>query len=216
MMKLFRRLFGRAESACPLYIKQAECIQSAAACLTQMMQTTDIDEWYVLEHQIKSYEVQADGLLTEIFESLYDSLLTPAARSDMQTIAMAIDDFLDKINSSAKSIILYYPKRIDAQIEDLAGYIKGSAGALVSLVRYFDNLTKNFKSISAQCDRIAQFEHEADETYEDYVGYIFQNEHDAIELMKYKNMAEVLEETSDTAKRISDTIRMILLKHTNN
>ena len=45
------------------------------------------------------------------------------------------------------------------------------------------------------------------------MGYIFQNESDPIELMKYKNIAEVLEETSDTAKRISDTVRMILLKY---
>lgn len=215
-MKLFRRLFGKPESATPLYIKQAECIQSAATCLVQMMQTTDIDEWYRLERQIKSYEVQADGLLTELFESFYDSLITPINRSDMQTIAMVIDDFLDKINSSAKSIILYYPKRIDSQIEILSTYIKGSADVLVMMVRYFDNLKKNFKQINSQCDRIAQFEHEADETYEDYVGYIFQNESDAIELMKYKNIAEGLEETSDTAKRISDTIRMILLKHVNN
>ncbi len=212
-MKLFKKLFRKPESATPLYIKQAECIQSAAVCLLQMMQTTDINEWYRLERQIKSYEVQADGLLTEIFENLYDSLQTPTGRSDMQTIAMAIDDFLDKINSSAKSIILYYPKRIDAQIEDLASYIKGSSDALVSMVRYFDNIRKNFTPINNQCDRIAQCEHEADETYEDYVGYIFQNESDAIELMKYKNIAEGLEETSDTAKRISDTIRMILLKY---
>lgn len=76
-----------------------------------------------------------------------------------------------------------------------------------------NDFCNNIDRISAQCDRITELEHLADEAYEEYVGYIFQNESDPIELMKYKNIAEVLEETSDTAKRISDTVRMILLKY---
>lgn len=212
-MGFIHRLLGKSEINIALYSKQTECIQSAATCLVQMMQTCDINEWYKLERQIKSYEVQADGLLTEIFENLYDSFNREGRRSDMQNISMAIDDFLDKINASAKSIILYYPQKIDSQIEELATYIKGSADVLVSIVPYLNDFKKNFSQVINLCDKITQLEHEADETFEDYVGYIFQNETNPIELMKYKNIAEVLEETSDTAKRISDNIRMILLKH---
>ena len=81
------------------------------------------------------------------------------------------------------------------------------------MIQYLNNFKDNFKQIINQCDRITELEHAADETYEEYVGYIFQNETDPIELMKYKNIAEALEETSDTAKRISDNIRMVLLKY---
>ena len=135
------------------------------------------------------------------------------SRADLQTIAMTADDFMDKINSAAKSILLYFPKRIDSHIEDLANYIMSSADALGDMVGYMHDFCDNIDKISSQCDRITELEHLADEAYEEYVGYIFQNESDPIELMKYKNIAEVLEETSDTAKRISDTVRMILLKY---
>ena len=87
------------------------------------------------------------------------------------------------------------------------------ADALGDLVGYLTACCADLDRISAQCDRTTELEHLADEAYEEYVGYIFQNESDRIELMKYKNIAEVLEETSDTAKRISDTVRMILLKY---
>ena len=67
--------------------------------------------------------------------------------------------------------------------------------------------------MTIQCDRITELEHAADDTYEEYVGYIFQNQTDAIELMKSKNIAEMLEATTDTAKVFSDHIRKLLLRY---
>ena len=212
-MSLISRIFAKRRKYLPLFMKQAEYIKAASSILVRMMQTTDKDEWFACENKIKSYEVQADDLLTEIYEDLYGSILVPVSRTDMQTIAMSVDDFIDKINAAAKSVLLYFPKRIDSQLEDMATYIMSSADALGDMIQYLSNFKANFRQIITQCDRITELEHAADETYEEYVGYIFQNETDPIELMKYKNIAEVLEETSDTAKRISDNVRMILLKY---
>ena len=212
-MVFFRRFFAKKRKYMPLFMKQAEYIKAASSTLVRMMQTTDKDEWFNCENMIKTYEVQADALLTEIYEDLYGQLIVPVSRTDLQTVAMSVDDFIDKINSSAKSILLYFPKRIDSQIEDMATYIMLSADALGDMIQYLSNFKKNFAQIISQCDRITELEHAADETYEEYVGYIFQNESDPIELMKYKNIAEALEETSDTAKRISDNVRMVLLKY---
>ena len=212
-MNPFKRLFAKKTQFLPLFNRQAEYIKAAAAVLVRMMQTTDKDEWFNCENKIKGYEVQADDLLTLIYEELNGGLMLPISRADLQTIAMATDDFMDKINSAAKSILLYFPKRIDSHIEDLASYIMSSADALGEMTMNMGDFRHNLERISVQCDRIAELEHAADEAYEEYVGYIFQNESDPIELMKYKNIAEVLEETSDTAKRISDTVRMVVLKH---
>ncbi len=212
-MRLLRRLFRKKKRYFPLFMKQAEYIQAASSILVQMMQTTDRDEWFSCENKIKTYEVQADELLTEIYEDLYDSIIGQVSRTDLQTIAMSADDFIDKINASAKSVLLYFPKKIDSRLEDIATYIMSSADALGDIMQHLSDFTGNFSKIIRQCDRITELEHAADEAYEEYVGYIFQNETDPIELMKYKNIAEILEETSDTAKRVSDNIRMILLRY---
>ena len=63
------------------------------------------------------------------------------------------------------------------------------------------------------CDRITELEHAADDAYEEYIGEIFRNEKNAIELMKYKNLAEELELTTDSAKKVSDHIRKLLLRY---
>ena len=56
-------------------------------------------------------------------------------------------------------------------------------------------------------------EHAADEDYEDYIGFIFGNVDDVRELIKYKNLAEMLENATDAHKKISDRVRDLLLNY---
>ena len=52
-----------------------------------------------------------------------------------------------------------------------------------------------------------------EEAYEEYIGYIFNNVNDVRELIKYNNLAEMLENTTDAHKKISDRIRNLLLNY---
>ena len=152
-------------------------------------------------------------MLTEFYEQLNDKFFSILHSSDLQTVASNIDNILDNINDSAKSVLRYMPQKIDLQLVDLAEYICAEADALTRIVLGMDEMKKKFSDMTVQCDRITELEHAADETYEDYIGYIFQHETDAIELMKHKNIAEMLEATTDTAKTFSDHIRKLLLRY---
>ena len=77
----------------------------------------------------------------------------------------------------------------------------------------FGDIKANFSALTLQCERISELEHAADDSYEEFIGDIFQNEKNPIELMKYKNIAENLETTSDAAKKVSDHVRTILLSY---
>ena len=126
---------------------------------------------------------------------------------------MSLDDFLDHINDSAKSILLYLPGRIDVQLKDLCQYISAEADAIKQIMAWLGAPKMNIQSILKQCDRITELEHAADDSYEEYIASLFSNEKNAIELMKYKNIAEMLEATTDSAKRVSDHIRKILIRY---
>ena len=81
----------------------------------------------------------------------------------------------------------------------------------MKMMPYMIDLKKNFSQIAVQCERITELEHAADDTFAEYIGYIFTNESDPIELIKYKNIAETLEAATDAAKRISDTVKKMLM-----
>ncbi len=213
LVKLFRKLTAPRQQYSTVFTMQATFLQQASEALCRMTETKDVTQWRLYEKEIKACEVQGDALLAEFHEQLYESLMTSARRSDMQVIAMSIDEFLDHINDSAKSILLYMPARIDAQIRDLAQYIHTEANALRQIMGLMENPGKNYSQIALQCERITELEHAADDAFAEYIGYMFNNENNAIEVMKYKNIAEAFEATTDAAKDVSDNIRKIVLRY---
>ena len=81
------------------------------------------------------------------------------------------------------------------------------------MISYFGDLKKNYAQISVQCERVTELEHAADDVFVEYIGYIFANETDPIELMKYKNIAEAFEAATDAAKRVTDSVRKIIMRY---
>lgn len=196
-----------------MFAQQATYLRQAAEALCRMTDTMDMKQWKRCEKEVKACEVQGDAMLTELHEQLYGTILRRVRRSDIQTIAMNIDEFLDGINDAAKSIPLYSPKRIDTYICDLAQYILSQADALGIIASFFGDVKTNYAQIAVQCERITELEHAADDAYSEYIRYIFDKESDPIELMKYKNIAETLEAATDAAKRVSDSVRKIIMRY---
>lgn len=212
-MKFFRGVVGRRDHHVPVFAQQATYLVQASEALCSMTETTDPSQWRRYEKEVKACEVQGDALLNEFHDQLYETLVRRIRRIDVQSIAMNIDEFLDHINDSAKSIPLYMPKRIDSQISDIAQYIKAQSDALKKMMALFGDVKKNYAQIAVQCERITELEHAADDAFAEYIGYIFTHESDAIELMKYKNIAEAFEATTDAAKTVSDSVRKIIMRY---
>lgn len=210
---LFGRLAVREQQYVPSFARQASYLHQAADALCRMTETMNHAEWKVLEKEVKACEVQGDTLLTELYEHLYEKVITSIRRADLQTIALSIDEFLDCINDSAKSVLLYLPGRIDVPLKELAQYIRSETEAIKAIVSMLGRLHENVSQILVECDRITEIEHAADDSYEEYIGLIFANEKNAIELMKYKNIAETLETATDAGKTVSDNIRKIILRY---
>ena len=178
-MRLFRRQrkFTKAKSHfLPIFNQQAALGKQSASALYALVRTDDRTEWMRLEKEVKQCEIQGDALIAEFYETIYENLLYPTDRDDLQILAIYIDEFLDNINDSAKSVLLYLPERIDAQLVELAQYIESETDALKDLVTCLDNVKANFSKLTLLCDRITELEHAADDAYEEYIGFIFQTE----------------------------------------
>ncbi|GEM_PF-257378 len=213
ILKAIRGTFQSSNSDfIPIFSQQAGFVCQTAAALVDMLKTRDEDEWRRLEKEIKTCEVQGDALLTEFYEYLSGRIFTAISRRDLQTIAMAMDDFLDVIKDSAKAILIYQPRRIDTQLLELANMVKSEAEAIKMLLPKLDDIKKQHTYISLQCDRVKELEHAADDAYEEYIGYIFKVDIDIKEMIKYKNIAEILENATDAGKKVSDNVMKILLK----
>ena len=211
--KIIMSLKGGKHDYVPILIQQTDFVCKSASLLAEVFGSPDKGLWERNERKIKSCEVQGDALLTEFHELLSGSILLPVNKLDLQSVSMAMDDCLDAIKDTSKAVLIYKPDHLDSQLDDLAQIAKAQSEALHDMVPLLADIKKNVTAISLCCERVTELEHAADEDYEDYIGYIFNNVEDVREMIKYKNLAEMLENVTDAHKKISDRIRNLLLNY---
>jgi uncharacterized protein Yka (UPF0111/DUF47 family) len=210
----FLQLFVvKEKSFFPLFVQLAENTKKASELLVKQTSTSDPDERRMLAHRIKEHETEGDNIHAKITQVLIDAYLTPFDRDDIHELAEAMDSFLDCMRDSSKLIAIYQPKEPSRKLIQIAEYIDQAAAKLLDITGRFDTLRKDSKVIAALCDDIKEIEHTVDDIFESYMSNLFEKEPDAKELIKKKNIAQALENTSDVAKVVSSKIRGIVVKN---
>lgn len=187
----------------------------ASARLTEMFRTEDREQWRRLEKEVKNCEKAGDAALAEFHEQIYETRLMLTGKADLQSVASHIDDFLDHIDDSAKALLLYLPEHIAPQLQEMAQFIEDEASVINDIINLLieGGAKANASAISLQCERVTELEHLADASYEEFIAELFADCDDPIQIIRNKNIAEYLEETSDSAKRITDHMRTILMRY---
>ncbi|MCQ2176813.1 MAG: DUF47 family protein [Bacteroidales bacterium] len=196
----------------PLFIQSAENIEKASELLVQQARTDDHDERRILAHRIKECETLGDSITDKIIDELLDAFVTPFDRDDIHSLAESMDTFLDTIRDSSKKIAIYQPKAASRKLIEIAEYVHKDAVILKQLTMEFENMRDKVKDIDNLCDQMKEIEHIVDDIYESYMSNLFEMEEDAVELVKKKNIAQALEDTSDVAKMVASTVRSIVVK----
>lgn len=196
----------------PLFIESAENIVKAADLLVEQTKIENPDDRRMLAHRIKECETLGDTITDKIIDELLAAYVTPFDRDDIHEFAETMDTFLDTIRDSSKKIAIYQPKENSKKLIEIAEYVRKAAGIILEITRRFDSLRKEVKTVDQLCDSIKEIEHNVDDVYETYMSNLFQYETDAIELVRKKNIAQALEDTSDVAKSVSNVIRSIAVK----
>lgn len=196
----------------PLFIQSAENIKKAAELLVEQTKEEDADKRRILAHLIKECETAGDVVTDRIIDELMDAYVTPFDRDDIHQLAEDMDTFLDTMRDSSKKIAIYQPKEVSPKLVSLSEYILKDAELLIEITSHFEKMRDDAKIVDDLCDRIKENEHICDDIFESYMSNLFEEEKDAIELVKKKNIVQALEDTSDIAKSLSNTIRSIAVK----
>lgn len=210
----FLQLFVvKEKSFFPLFVQMAEACKKASELLVKQAATSDPDDRRMLAHRIKEYETEGDNIHAKITQVLIDAYLTPFDRDDIHELAETMDSFLDCMRDSSKLVAIYQPKEPSRKLINIAEYIDKAAGIMIEITKRFDTIRKDSKVIAAYCDDIKEIEHTVDDIFESYMSNLFAHEPDAKELIKKKNIAQALENTSDVAKVVSSKVRGIVVKN---
>ena len=196
----------------PLYQKQADYIGKAARVLRQMITETDLQRLENQKKEVKSCETEGDEVLRQFYTQLFNTVLTPFDRDDVHELAELMDNALDLIDDSANII---YTRRFTDIDADLTVMTDNIVFATESLKTIMDNLevTDNpakRREIGRLCQEIKMIENENDELYGVFISKLFRQHYSLTDIIIRKDTVQVLENTTNSLKYISDKLRAII------
>lgn len=194
----------------PLYQKQAEYIDKAAKLLRQMLVETDLERLENLRKDIKSCETDGDEVLRDFYSQLFATVLTPFDRDDVHELAEMMDTFLDRLDDSANIILTRRFLAVDEGLTMMADNIMFAAENLSNIIKDLPVMYDKRKEISRLCQEIKTLENENDVLYGSYISKLFQQDYNLTEIIKRKDLVQVLENTTNSVKYISDKVRSII------
>jgi hypothetical protein len=204
------RLFPKQENFFDHFEELAKKIEEGARFFLAMTETHDYSESNVAK--LKEIEHEADGITHRTYEKMHTTFLTPIDREDIYALVNKMDSIMDVIEATAVRIHLYKVKKIDDQIIKQAKILNESVMKVKAIIHAMRDM-KNSKMILDGCVEINTLENAGDVVLRTIMANLFENEKDAIELVKWKDIFQLLEEGIDTCEDVSNIVEGIVLKH---
>lgn len=211
--RFFQLFIPKESKFFPLLRGQVADLMKAADLLIEFSKSNDHEERKKIYTEIKAAETHCDTLTNQVFDELNTTFITPFDREDIHSLASELDDVLDFINGSTKRAILYQPKEMPDEMLHMAEHIKAGCKCLEIAIRELDKLKKSPKIVKEQCDKLHDIERDADGVYETFLIKLFQENENAIELIKQMEIMQGLETATDKAEEVADIIKTMIVKY---
>jgi predicted phosphate transport protein (TIGR00153 family) len=157
---------------------------------------------------MQAIEHEGDRATHAIIAKLNTSFITPFDREDIHRLASSLDDVLDFVNSAAVRLVMYKITQPPVAAAELAGLIVLQAEELAQGV----SLLEKNNGVLKHCDEVNRLEDEADDVSRKAIAVLFESEKDPIQLIKMKELYEVLEYATDKAEDVANVLEAIVLK----
>jgi len=201
------RLIPREEKFYADFQALADELKIGAALLEEML-APERPIWGKAE-EIKEVEHKCDFLTHEIIQRLNRTFVTPLDREDIYTLARSLDDVMDAIDAAATLIRLYRLDTVRSGARELAQIIT----ACTNQLRLGLDALELRRGVLTHAIEINRLENEADRTHQEAVSRLFEEEHNPLAVMKWKEALDFLEESTDRCEDVANVLEGVVVKN---
>jgi predicted phosphate transport protein (TIGR00153 family) len=206
-MKL--KISNRAGAFFELFVDSAENLRAAALELKDMVD--NFQDVEMKARRLQEREHEGDQVTHEIIRRLNTSFITPMDREDIYTLATALDDVMDAIEAAAELMVLHSIEAPLPQMKAQADVIVSATAQTAEALKRFSNLRQ--EDLEPYWVEINRLENEGDKLYRRAVADLFSGDHRAMDVLKWKEIIETLEEALDALENVANVIEAVTLKH---
>jgi predicted phosphate transport protein (TIGR00153 family) len=163
-----------------------------------------------VQHQrIRDLEHEGDDLTHRIMATLNTTFVTPFDRQDIHKLASTLDDVLDAVEAVSDLLVLH-------RVEEPLPALRQQTAVLVQITRAVAKEIRHLRTLSSverDWGDINRLEREGDRIYRRATVDLFSGDHPAIEVLKWKDIVDQVEDAIDRCQSISNTMESIALKY---
>ncbi|HPS64602.1 MAG TPA: DUF47 family protein [Ignavibacteria bacterium] len=190
-----------------LLSEHTKMIHEGALILKEML--SNLSDTGEKASKVRHLENLCDDIAHNIQNELNETFITPIDREDIFSLTAALDNIIDCINTTAKRLNLYKvktPIKYSIQFSDI---LLSQTLLLTECVPELEG--KN--DVSQKLTSIKNYETQGDQLFVDSIADLFENEKEVIELIKKKEILELIEKAVDRCKTATIIIEGILIKN---
>jgi len=180
--------------------------------MKEVVAEPDFDKRAALAGQVEDQEHVNDDLTHQIFTELGRNFITPFDREDIHYLASALDDICDYIFAATKKINFYKVNPNDMGIQKLADLIEQGACQIHIAVKELRNM-RDMRKITDALVKVNSIENQADDIFDLSIERLFETEPDAKEVIKKREIYQVMEIVTDKCEDAANVIESIIIKY---
>jgi predicted phosphate transport protein (TIGR00153 family) len=190
-----------------LFQKQAENVVVGAHAFVQMLEHyTGVPEQV---QRIKAIEHNGDEITHQIFRKLNQTFITPFDREDIHQLCSTMDDVIDLIDAAASRFVLYRVTQVRYGTLELSRVLAAAAVELKEAIHAMESPDKALHRVI----EINRLENESDRICRTLIAQLFEEEKNPVEIIKWKEIFEVIETAVDKCEDVSNVIESVILKN---
>ena len=211
---MFARLMPREGKYFDLFNAHAELIALGGKALSNMIAALvdHPEQAPAFAEEIDTLERQADAITHDTLAQLHTAFITPFDRDEIHQLINGMDDILDVMQDVAESMSLYDISRVPPDAKAMAIVTENCCICVQSVIKLLHSMD-NAPAILKFCHEIDELESEADRSLRSAMSKIFREEPDVREVVKLKEIYELLESVTDRCKDVAGTVEAIVLEN---
>jgi hypothetical protein len=195
-----------------LFENVVEVLVKMGAKLKDVVSESDFEQRAKLIKEVEDMEHINDDYTHQIFTELGKNFITPFDREDIHYLASSLDDIADYIYASAKKINFYNVDPNDIGIQKMADLIANGCIQVHKAVTELRNM-KDMRKITDALVAINSIENQGDDIFDMSIERLFATEPDAKEVIKKREIYQVMEIVTDKCEDAANVIESIIIKY---
>ena len=164
MLSWFHALLPREERFFDFFAQHSETVAAGAKALRAMLEGGDAVP--VHYKTVMDREQDADNITREVLMAIRRSFITPFDRGDIKDLITSMDNAIDQMQKTAKTIMLFDQRAFTAQQREMADAIVAAAALVQEAIPLLSSISSNAGRISSISEQLSQIEGRTDELHD--------------------------------------------------